>query len=58
MNFFIVDDDDAIRSMLREIIEDNNLGNVVGEAKWDFNKKQSFEFQEYTCIDNRSFNAN
>ncbi|MCI1944187.1 response regulator [Clostridium luticellarii] len=32
MNFFIADDDDAIRSMLLEIIEDNNLGNVVGEA--------------------------
>lgn len=32
MNFFIVDDDEAIRSMLWEIIEDNNLGDVVGEA--------------------------
>ncbi|MHC6179912.1 response regulator [Clostridium sp. JNZ X4-2] len=32
MNFFIVDDDEAIRSMLWEIIEDNNLGEVVGEA--------------------------
>ncbi|MBV7271687.1 response regulator [Clostridium thailandense] len=32
MNFFIVDDDEAIRSMLEEIIEDYDLGNVVGEA--------------------------
>lgn len=41
MNFFIVDDDDAIRSMLREIIEDNNLGNVVGEAKNGISIKSS-----------------
>lgn len=32
MNFFIVDDDEAIRSMLTEIIEDYDLGEVVGEA--------------------------
>lgn len=32
MRFFIVDDDAAIRSMLAEIIEDNDLGVVVGEA--------------------------
>ncbi len=32
MRFFIVDDDEAIRSMLSEIIEDNDLGEVVGEA--------------------------
>ncbi|AZV57014.1 response regulator [Clostridium sp. AWRP] len=32
MRFFIVDDDEAIRSMLSEIIEDYNLGEVVGEA--------------------------
>lgn len=32
MRFFIVDDDEAIRSMLEEIIEDNDLGEVVGEA--------------------------
>ncbi|ADK15139.1 MULTISPECIES: response regulator [Clostridium] len=32
MKFFIVDDDEAIRSMLSEIIEDYNLGEVVGEA--------------------------
>lgn len=32
MRFFIVDDDEAICSMLAEIIEDNDLGEVVGEA--------------------------
>ena len=32
MRFFIVDDDEAIRYMLSEIIEDNDLGEVVGEA--------------------------
>lgn len=32
MNFFIVDDDEAIRSMLSEIIEDYDLGEIVGEA--------------------------
>lgn len=32
MRFFIVDDDEAIRSMLSEIIKDYNLGEVVGEA--------------------------
>lgn len=33
MRFFIVDDDEAIRCMLSEIIEDYDLGEVVGEAK-------------------------
>lgn len=33
MNFFIVDDDDVVRSMIAEIIEDYDLGNVVGEAE-------------------------
>ncbi len=33
MRFFILDDDEAIRSMLAEIIEDNDLGLVVGEAE-------------------------
>lgn len=32
MKFFIVDDDEAIRSMLSEIIEDYDLGEVIGEA--------------------------
>lgn len=32
MRFFIVDDDEAIRSMLAEIIEDYDLGEIVGEA--------------------------
>ncbi|WP_054025694.1 response regulator [Bacillus sp. FJAT-28004] len=32
MRFFIIDDDPAIRSMLEQIIEDENLGSVVGEA--------------------------
>ncbi|OKL37927.1 response regulator [Domibacillus mangrovi] len=32
MRFFIVDDDDAIRSILSQIIEDGDLGEVVGEA--------------------------
>lgn len=33
MRFFIVDDDAAIRSMLAEIIEDYDLGEVVGEGE-------------------------
>lgn len=33
MRFFIVDDDDAIRYMLTEIIEDYDLGKVIGEAE-------------------------
>ncbi|EIW20599.1 two-component system, response regulator YcbB [Pelosinus fermentans] len=33
MRFFIVDDDEAIRSMLAEIIEDYDLGEVIGEAE-------------------------
>ena len=33
MRFFLVDDDAAIRSMLAEIIEDYDLGEVVGEAE-------------------------
>ncbi|WP_248923978.1 response regulator [Paenibacillus hamazuiensis] len=32
MRFFIVDDDPAVRSMLEQIIEDENLGSIVGEA--------------------------
>lgn len=33
MHFYIVDDDEAIRSMLAEIIEDEDLGETVGEAE-------------------------
>ncbi|WP_078409818.1 response regulator [Priestia abyssalis] len=33
MNYFIIDDDPAIRAMLIEMIEDEDLGNVVGEAE-------------------------
>lgn len=33
MRFFIVDDDEAVRSMLSEIVEDYDLGEVVGEAE-------------------------
>lgn len=32
MNLFIADDDEAVRSMLIDIIEDYDLGEVVGEA--------------------------
>ncbi|SEM84914.1 DNA-binding domain-containing protein [Lihuaxuella thermophila] len=32
MRFFIVDDDEAVRSMLAQIIEDQDLGEVAGEA--------------------------
>src|SRR5699024_9808612 len=32
MLFYIVDDDDATRAMLGDIIEDEDLGKVVGEA--------------------------
>jgi two-component system, response regulator YcbB len=33
MNYFIIDDDPAIRAMLADIIEDKDLGTVVGEAE-------------------------
>lgn len=33
MNYFIIDDDIAIRAMLIEMIEDEDLGTVVGEAE-------------------------
>lgn len=33
MRFFITDDDPAVRSMLSQIIEDADLGKVVGEAE-------------------------
>jgi two-component system response regulator YcbB len=33
MNYYIIDDDPAIRGMLTEIIEDEDLGKVVGEAE-------------------------
>ena len=33
MNYFIIDDDPAIRGMLTELIEDEDLGKVVGEAE-------------------------
>lgn len=33
MRFFIVDDDPAVRSMLADIIMDENLGEVAGEAE-------------------------
>ncbi|WP_209121793.1 response regulator [Alkalihalobacillus sp. BA299] len=32
MRYFIVDDDEAIRGMLSEIIEDEDLGEIVGES--------------------------
>ncbi|MEY2196022.1 response regulator [Neobacillus sp. BF23-41] len=33
MNYFIIDDDPAIRAMLTDMIEDEDLGKVVGEAE-------------------------
>lgn len=33
MLFYIVDDDEAVRSMLDQIIEDEDLGRLVGEAE-------------------------
>ncbi len=33
MRFYIVDDDQGIRSMLADIIEDEGLGEVIGEAE-------------------------
>ncbi|MEH7086844.1 response regulator, partial [Neobacillus drentensis] len=33
MRFFITDDDSAIHSILSQIIEDEDLGEVVGEAE-------------------------
>ncbi|PNB34871.1 transcriptional regulator, partial [Pseudomonas sp. GW456-E7] len=32
MRFFIADDDRAVRSILRQIIEDEDLGEAAGEA--------------------------
>jgi two-component system, response regulator YcbB len=34
MNFYITDDDEAVRTMLTQIIEEEDIGEVVGEA-WD-----------------------
>ncbi|TMV52131.1 response regulator [Paenibacillus mesophilus] len=36
MRFFIVDDDEAVRSMLAYLIEEEELGSVVGEAEDGF----------------------
>ncbi|MDR6999184.1 response regulator [Neobacillus niacini] len=33
MRFYIIDDDEAVRSMLAQIIEDEGLGEVAGEAE-------------------------
>ncbi|MBX9987851.1 MULTISPECIES: response regulator [Priestia] len=33
MRFYIIDDDEVFRSMLAEIIEDNDLGEVIGEGE-------------------------
>lgn len=33
MYFYIVDDEKAVRSMLAQIIEDEDLGEVTGEAE-------------------------
>jgi two-component system, response regulator YcbB len=33
MNFYIVDDDEVHRSMLAQIIEDEDLGDIIGEAE-------------------------
>lgn len=33
MHFYIIDDDEVHRSMLAQIIEDENLGDIVGEAE-------------------------
>lgn len=33
MNFYITDDDIAVRTILRHIIEDENIGEIVGEAE-------------------------
>lgn len=33
MRFFIADDDRAVRSILKQIIEDEDLGEVAGEAE-------------------------
>jgi len=50
MRFFIVDDDEAIRSMLSEIIEDYNLGDVVGEAANGVHISSSFLCTKKTDI--------
>lgn len=33
MRFYIVDDDPAVRSMLEQIIEDEDLGTIAGKPK-------------------------
>lgn len=33
MRFYIVDDDQGIRSMLADIIEDEGLGEVIGKQR-------------------------
>lgn len=49
VRFFIVDDDEGVRSMLAEIIEDNGLGEVVGEA--DDGSKITGELLELKKVD-------
>ena len=49
MRFFIVDDDQVIRSILIEIIEDFDLGEVVGEA--DNGSTVDFNLLSYKKVD-------
>lgn len=54
MNYFIIDDDPAIRAMLAEMIEDEDLGNVVGEAEdgeWVDNGLLSLKKADIVLID-------
>lgn len=50
MNFFIIDDDEAIRSMLTQIIEDSDSGEVIGEAEDGSFLNESFNMRQVDIL--------
>lgn len=50
MNFYIVDDDEVHRSMLAQIIEDEDLGEIIGEAEDGFMLEKNLMILKYVDI--------
>ncbi|MBT2697550.1 response regulator [Bacillus sp. ISL-40] len=50
MNFYIVDDDEVHRSMLAQIIEDEDLGDIIGEAEDGFMLEKNLMILKYVDI--------
>jgi len=50
MNFYIVDDDEVHRSMLAQIIEDEDLGDIFGEAEDGFMLEKNLMILKYVDI--------